>query len=75
MEYKEMYSLEEIQKLVDWFKNKQVPQSLQIDSATLCTNLKETIDALSEQALLHHKNPTFNYATRMLFQIKEKIES
>ncbi len=74
MEYKEMYSLEEIQELVNWFKNKQLPQSLQIDSATSCSDLKETVEALSEQAMLHYKNPTFNYAIRLLYQIKEKIE-
>lgn len=75
MEYKEKYSLEEVQELVTWFKTIELPQSMQIDIATFCPDLKSTVDALCEQALSHHENPTFNYTMWQLYQIKEKLQS
>lgn len=75
MEYKEKYSIEEVQELVAWFKSTELPQSMQIDTAAFCPDLKSTVEALCEQALLHHENPTFNYAMWQLYQIKEKLQS
>ena len=74
MEYKDKYSLEEVQELVNWFKGRELPKSLQIEQATLCLNLKETVEALSEQSILHYENPTFNYAINLLYKIKERLE-
>lgn len=75
MEYKEKYSLEEVQELIAWFKTKELPQTMQINAAAFSPNLRSTVEALCEQALLHHENATFNYAMRQLYEIKEKLQS
>lgn len=75
MEYKDKYSQEEVQELINWFKNYDLPQSLQINKATYCLDLKTTINAICSQATKHHENSIFNYAVRLLNEIKATLEN
>lgn len=75
MEYKDKYSQEEVRELINWFNNYDLPQSLQINTATYCPDLKATINAVRNQAIKHHENRIFNYAVRLLYEIKNKLEN
>lgn len=75
MEYKDSYTSDEVQGLVDWFEGKELPKAMRIDEATCSSNLPLTVESLCLQALLHYENTTFNNSIRLLYKIKEKLEA
>ena len=74
MEYKESYTLEEVQELLDWFKGRELPQSLQINQSTYSPDLSVTVESLCLTIPLHFGIPTFVSDIRHLNEIKEKLE-
>ena len=74
MEYKESYTHEEVQELLDWFKGRELPKSLQINVSTHSSDLAKTVDVLCLRIPLHYGNSTFVSDIRHLIEIKEKLE-
>lgn len=76
MEYKKLYSEEELNGLMDWFKAHmdQLPKSLYIDKATYVMDLKQTVLYYFDIINLLKEKPTYSAQIRHLFLMKEAIE-
>ena len=67
------YSEEEIKELIDWFKDKDLPKSLRLDSGTFVPDVAKTVALLSE-IVRDTQNRTFETTADQLFKIKELSE-
>ncbi len=67
------YSEEEIKELIDWFKDKDLPKSLRLDSGTFVPDVAKTVALLSE-IVRDKQNRTFETTADQLFKIKELSE-
>ncbi len=76
MEYKKLYSQEEIQDLLEWFKDNDaaLPQSLVLDEAQAIPNLRFTINQFGEMIKYNWKNPNFGGHIHLLFRIRDKVK-
>lgn len=77
MQKKQTSTLEEINELKNWFESHQniLPETMQIDSSAFTPNLKNTINALIEQAYICYENPKMQGCIRLLEKIKKQIEN
>ena len=67
------YTLEDIAALEDWFADKKLEGSLQLDNAVYIPDLKQTVTNLIIQAKVSYENPKIHGCIRLLEQIKTKI--
>ncbi len=76
MEYKKLYSQEEIQELLTWFKDNEavLPQSVTLDEAQLIPDLRFTINQFGEMIKCNWKNPNFGAHIHLLFRIRDRVK-
>lgn len=77
MQKKQVYTLEELDELKNWFESHKdiIPNDMQIDRSAYTPNLKNTINALIEQAYICYENPKMQGSIRLLESIKMKLEN
>ncbi|MGN0037035.1 MAG: DUF6965 family protein [Bacteroidaceae bacterium] len=75
MEYKEIYSSEEVAELEQWYAahRASLPRSVRLDVGTFIPDLPSTVDSLLSQARMHREVPAFAYASRMLLAIRQVL--
>ena len=76
MEYKKLYTEEEIREVETWFRERagSLPASLEMGREMRIPDLRQTLDTYIENAKLHRENPTFSAQTFLLFRIRQKLE-
>lgn len=76
MEYKKLYSKEEISEVIQWFKNhyEQLPESIYLDKAAYIPDLKRTVRLYCELVVENMNNPTYSGQIRHIFLMREAIE-
>lgn len=77
MQKKQTYTLEELDELKNWFESHEgiIPEDMQIDNSAYTPNLKNTINALIEQAYIYYENPKMQGSVRLLEKIRMKLEN
>ena len=74
MEDIKIYSYEELEELIRWFDDKNLPQSLQLDKATFIPDVKDTLERLIMQAEVSYSNPKIQGPIFLLERLKAKLE-
>jgi hypothetical protein len=76
MEYKKIYTQEELNDLFEWMKQHipNMPESLQLNDATFIPNLPMTAEYYLELSEMHKLNPTYGGQIHHLFEIRECLE-
>lgn len=69
-----IYTREELAELEAWFKNIQLPESLQLDKATFIPDVRETLDRLVLQAEINCDNSKMQGPIYLLERLKAKLE-
>ena len=69
-----IYTREELAELEAWFKDIQLPESLQLDKATFIPDVRETPDRLVLQAEINCDNPKMQGPIYLLERLKAKLE-
>lgn len=69
-----LYTHEELLELEEWFKQIDLPESIQLDKATYIPDLKDTINRLFVQAGINYENPKMQGAIYLLERLKAKLE-
>ncbi len=67
------YSEAEIEELLGWFKGKDLPKSLRLDSGTFVPDVARTVALLSE-IVRDKQNRTFETTADQLFKIRKLSE-
>ncbi len=77
MEYKKLYSQEEIDEITVWFESHkdQLPESLDVDKATHMSNFRQTVSSYIDIARLHRENATYSGQIYFLFQMREAVKA
>ena len=75
MEYKKIYSPEELNEIINWTKQNlhRMPKSLQLDAATFIPDLHATIEAYVDICQTHYNNPTYGAQIRHIFMMRDKM--
>lgn len=66
------YTNEEIEEIIEWFNNRELPQSIQLDDATTIPDTRRTVDSLIVIAK-EKKSPIFQPMIEKLFLIRNHI--
>lgn len=76
MEYKQLFSKDEIDAVVEWFNNHkdQMPESLQVDKATYLPDFPRTVNNYIDIAHVHYQNPTYSGQIFFLFKLQEAMK-
>ncbi len=77
MEYKKLYSQEEIDEIIAWFEahEDQLPQSLDVDKATHMPDFRNTVKNYMDIARLHRENATYSGQIYFLFQMRDAVKA
>ena len=70
-----LYTEEELKDLIEWFDDKVLPDTMQLDKATYIPDFKETLSRLKEQAILCRTMPRIQGCIILLERIKAKLEN
>ena len=75
MDYKSIFSKEELNELTDWFKERldALPESLQVDDATFVRDLRQTVEYYLRLVELYHDKRTFSGQLYLLERIRKKL--
>ena len=75
MEYKKIYSPEEIQELIEWFKKheNEFPDSIYINSGTYVKDVRRTASIFHEIAAKVGKKKFYGAHIRQFFTLREEI--
>lgn len=76
MEYRKIYSSQELNELIAWFKQRmdRLPASLQLDAATFIPDFPATVSTYLAIVDAHKENPTYGAQIYMLFRMREKLQ-
>lgn len=76
MEYKTLYTPEEIAELSAWYRRhwKEIPDTLIMDKSIRFLNLKRTIESLFDVYELHSQHPTFSGHIYQLWKIQKRLQ-
>lgn len=76
MEYKKKYTREEIGALADWYRRhwQELPDTLQLDTATRFLRLRQTIQSLFAVYDLHGEHKAFGGHIYQLWKIQRKLQ-
>ncbi len=69
-----LYTEEELDELIAWFSDKDLPKSYRIDKATYAPDLRDTLERLFEQARICRENPRMQGCIFLLERIKSGLE-
>lgn len=67
------YTEEEINDLINWFKGKELPKSLRLDSGTFIPDVAKTVELMSV-IVINKQTRTFETTANQLFKIKALSE-
>lgn len=67
------YTEKEIRDLVDWFKDKNMPKSLRLDSGTFIPDTAKTVELMRE-IILENQVYSFEPTVMQLMRIKDLVE-
>ncbi len=75
VEYKKLYSEEEIRDLLQWFKERydRLPESIALDEATRVVGMPDSARSLCEMVETNWENPTFGASIRHVFWLRERL--
>ena len=75
MDYKSIFSKEELKELTDWFKERKdkLPETLQVDDATFVKDLRQTVDYYLRLVELYHDKRAFSGQLYLLERIRNKL--
>lgn len=75
MDYKSIFSKEELKELTDWFKERKdkLPETLQVDEATFVKDLRQTVDYYLRLVELYHDKRAFSGQLYLLERIRKKL--
>ena len=75
MDYKSIFSKEELKELTDWFKERldALPESLQVYDATFVRDLRQTVEYYLRLVELYHDKRTFSGQLYLLERIRKKL--
>ncbi len=76
MEFKKHYTDEEINEVIQWFKehSDNLPASLDMDKATHIPDFPSTVKLYYDIALAHKDNPTYAAQIHHLFKMRDAIK-
>lgn len=69
-----VYTREELAGLEEWFKERQLPESIQLDKATFIPDVRDTLERLIMQAEINCDNPKMQGPIYLLERLKAKLE-
>ena len=74
-QYKKTYSKEEVEEITIWFEERlsKLPKELQINAATMSTDLPHTVGSLIYNARHNHENVVFSALIGQLNEIRELL--
>lgn len=77
MEYKKVYTDDELSELVAWFDARQdkLPNEFDLLPGVHISNMRDFILAEKEMIDLHHDNPTYGATFCLLFRLREKLQA
>ena len=75
MDYKSIFSKEELKELTDWFNERKdkLPETLQVDDATFVKDLRQTVDYYLRLVELYHNKRAFSGQLYLLERIRKKL--
>ncbi|MGN1240847.1 MAG: DUF6965 family protein [Alloprevotella sp.] len=75
MDYKSIFSKEELNELTDWFNERKdkLPETLQVDDATFVKDLHQTVDYYLRLVELYHDKRAFSGQLYLLERIRKKL--
>ncbi|MCG2650731.1 hypothetical protein JJE64_04845 [Alloprevotella tannerae] len=75
MEYKKLYTEEEIKELAQWFEARydRLPSSVRIDEATFIPDLRKTAPLLIDMMLYQQEKPAFMGEIHQIFRLRERL--
>lgn len=73
--YPEKITKEDIQKIKTWFQNTPLPQTMQINASAYTPDLPATVNYLIIELEANHHNPNMHGSYRLLYEIKQKIQT
>ena len=75
MDYKSIFSKEELNELTDWFNERKdkLPETLQVDDATFVKDLRQTVDYYLRLVELYHDKRAFSGQLYFLERIRKKM--
>lgn len=75
MDYKSIFSKEELKELTDWFKERQdkLPETLQVDDATFVRDLRLTVEFYLRLVELYQDKSAFSGQLYLLERIRKKL--
>lgn len=76
MEYKKLYSLEEVEQVKAWFRERweKLPDDLHLDQATYMADLRHTLTLYFEIADTLRENPTYSPQVYLLFKVQRALQ-
>ena len=74
MDYKSIFSKEELKELTDWFKERldALPESLHVDDATFVRDLRQSVEYYLRLVELYHDKRTYSGQLYLLERIRKK---
>ena len=75
MDYKSIFSKEELNELTDWFNERKdkLPETLQVDDAIFVKDLRQTVDYYLRLVELYHDKRAFSGQLYLLERIRKKL--
>ena len=75
MDYKSIFSKEELNELTDWFNERKdrLPEKLQVDDAPFVKYLRQTVDYYLRLVELYHYKRAFSGQLYLLERIRKKL--
>ena len=75
MDYKSIFSKEELNELTDWFNERKdkLPETLQVDDATFVKDLRQTVDYYLRLVELYHDKRAISGKLYLLERIRKKL--
>ena len=75
MEYKKIYSPEELAEVSDWVKKNlhRMPESLQLDASVFIPDLHKTMEIYLDIVDEHRENETYGAQIRHIFNMRDKL--
>lgn len=69
-----LYTRDELRELEEWFNGVELPESIQLDTATYIPDLKDTLAMLVMQAEINCENPKMQGPIYLLERLKTRLE-
>ncbi len=75
MDYKSIFSKEELNELTVWFNERKdkLPETLQVDDAIFVKDLRQTVDYYLRLVELYHDKRAFSGQLYLLERIRKKL--